>query len=610
MSTVDTKAKPKVPAPRWELDSIFPGGSSSPEFKKFCLDIKRDLETLSGSVKSLAPELGESSRAGWTKVILEFQRLAAHIEIARSFAHCLTSQNVKDDPAHALESEVDTYVAEWMNLRTALESIFARQSDSEWEKLMAQTDIAPITFPLSEMRRMAKHKMTPELEALALELSVNGYHAWSRLYDKISGEISVEFAEDGTPQTMSIGQLSNKFQHPDRDIRRRSFETFEKAWAERANLCAATLNAQAGFRLALYKNRGWKSALVEPLMLNRSSQESLDAMWSAVKSVIPELKRYTDAKKKLMGTDKFCWYDQFAPVGHLDLEFTYEQAADFIVKHLGSFSDEMAQFSRMAIDKRWIEAEDRSGKADGAYCTGMNLKGQTRIFMTYSNDYGSMSTLAHELGHAYHTYVLKDTPQLATDYPMGLAETASIFNELKVGGAALDEVTDTQGKLMLIDQELQGTLVLFCNIYARYLFDRSFYEERAKGIVGKTRLDELMLNAQREAFGGILDPAEGYHSLFWASKLHFYITDTPFYNFPYTLGFLFAGGVYERAVQEGKGFAKKYRALLEDTGRMTTEQVAKKHLDVDLTKDDFWKLAVRRATAHVDDFVKIVNQQM
>lgn len=607
MSNVDVSNKTKTSSPKWDLDSIFAGGSSSPEFRKFCDAIRSDLTKLAESVKTLPAQLNDSSRAQWIAAILEFQRIGAHLEMARSYAHCLTTQNVKDDGAQALESEIDNYIASWLNLRTGLESSFAGHSDGEWEKLTADAKVAEIKFPLDEMRRMAKHKMAPALEALAQELAVNGYHGWSRLYDKISGEIVVEFAEKDVAETMSIGQLSNKFQNPDRDIRRRAFETFEKAWAKESSVCASALNAQAGFRLTLYRNRGWKNALVEPLMLNRSQQETLDAMWSAVKSVIPDLKRYTDAKKKLMGTDKFCWYDQFAPVGHLDLEFTFDQAVEFIVKHLGSFSEEMATFSRMAIDKRWVEAEDRAGKADGAYCTGLNLRGESRVFMTYSDDYSSMSTLAHELGHAYHQWVLKDTPQLATEYPMGLAETASIFNELRVGSAALKEVSDKQAKLMLIDQDLQGTLILFCNIYARYLFDKHFYEERATGIVSKPRLDEMMLAAQKEAFGDILDPKEGYHSLFWASKLHFYITDMPFYNFPYTMGFLFAGGVYERSEQEGKGFAKKYRSLLEDTGKMTTEQVAKKHLNVDLTKDEFWRLAVLRATSRIDEFVKLVN---
>ncbi len=598
----------KSTAPRWDLESIFPGGATSKEFADFRATLKKDLQAIQSSLKALAPALDDSSRSAWVKFVLEFQRLGLYIDQARSFAHCLISQNTGDEAGHGLVAEIDTYIAQWYNVRTALEARFYKQPDDEWTKFTAAPELKAIEFSLNEMREIARHKMPPEMESLALELAVNGYHAWSRLYDKVSGDITVEFGEGGKAEKLSIGQLANKLQHPNRETRKRAFKLFEQAWTEKANICAATLNSQAGFRWSLYKRRGWNSIMTEPLQLNRMKMESVEAMWHAVQQSLPEMKRYIDAKKKLIHSDKFCWFDQFAPVGHLDVEFNWQQAGDFVVKHLGSFSEEMAEFSRLAIDKRWVEAEDRPGKADGAYCTGMNLKGVSRIFMTYSDDYGSMSTLAHELGHGYHQWVLKDTPYLATEYPMGLAETASIFNELRVGDAALKEVSDPQGKILLIDQNLQNALILFCNIQARYLFDLSFYAEREKGVVSRGRLEELMLAAQKKAFGDILDANDGFHALFWASKLHFYITEIPFYNFPYTVGFLFAGGVYARALEEGKAFAPRYRALLEDTGRMTTEQVAQKHMGVDLTRDDFWKSGVARAMTHVDEFVRLASQ--
>jgi oligoendopeptidase F len=188
---------------------------------------------------------------------------------------------------------------------------------------------------------------------------------------------------------------------------------------------------------------------------------------------------------------------------------------------------------------------------------------------------------------------------------MNLAETASIFNELRVTDAAFEISQDPDEKLMLLDQKLQWPLTYFANIYTRYLFDTRFYEERKGGIVGRERLSEMMVEAQKEAFMGLLDEEEGYHPLFWASKLHFFITGAPFYNFPYTFGFLFASGVYDRAMKEGPAFAKNYRALLADTGRMTTEDIARKHMDTDLTEVDFWRDAVARALADVDAFVKL-----
>jgi oligoendopeptidase F len=226
--------------------------------------------------------------------------------------------------------------------------------------------------------------------------------------------------------------------------------------------------------------------------------------------------------------------------------------------------------------------------------------------MTFEGTFDNLLTLAHELGHAYHQQIVCELPVFAQVYPMTLAETASIFNEMLVADAALTQATERDEKLMLLDQKLQNAYTLFCNIYARFLFDRAFYNERKGGLISRARLDEIMVDSQKKAFMGTLAD-DGYHKLFWASKLHFFLTDTPFYNFPYTFGFLFASGVYNRAKNEGKSFAPKYRDLLADTGKMTSEDVARKHMDVDLTKEDFWTDAVNRVMSDVDEFEKLAG---
>jgi oligoendopeptidase F len=148
---------------------------------------------------------------------------------------------------------------------------------------------------------------------------------------------------------------------------------------------------------------------------------------------------------------------------------------------------------------------------------------------------------------------------------------------------------------------------MFTDIHCRYLFDEGFYAERRDGIVQKDRLNEIMIDAQQEAFAGMLAD-EGYHPLFWCSKLHFYLTEVPFYNFPYTFGHLFSGGVYDQAKKEGPAFADKYRALLADSGSMTTEDLALKHLNIDLSQESFWGGAVNHQLANVETFVKLANE--
>lgn len=605
MTTVATSIPP---APTWDLESIFPGGSASSEFRAFREKVKAEIAKEAARVASLPPVLDKSSRESWKQFIVALQDIHEHLELIRSFGGCLIAQNVGDNAAQGIVGEGDQMTSEWEKLKTNLEAWSIKQSDAAWDDLISDPALAGFKFFLTELRTIARHKMPIERESLALDLAVNGYHAWNRLYDRMSGDLRVTMNVRGETKEISLGQAATFMDNPDRAVRRTAFEKITEAWKSRQDLAAMALNAQAGFRLALYKNRGWNSPLIEPLMLNRLSQDSLDAMWHVVARETKKLTPYIEAKKKLLGLDSFRWYDEFASVGEVHRKWTYDEAVDFIVTNCRSFSDHLADYCKLAVEKRWIEAEDRPGKAGGAFCTTFGIHRQSRIFMTYSGTYDNLSTLAHELGHAYHSYVLRDKAWLAGMYPMGLAETASIFNELLTTDSALASAQSRDERLMLLDQLLMQSYVFFTDVHCRYLFDRAFYAEREKRILDASALSEMMVDSQRKAYQGLLSE-DGYHPLFWASKMHFFITDVPFYNFPYVFGFLFAGGVYNAAREEGKSFADKYRALLADTGSMTTEEVAKKHLGVDLTKEEFWAASVNRSLSKVDEFVKLANQK-
>jgi oligoendopeptidase F len=202
---------------------------------------------------------------------------------------------------------------------------------------------------------------------------------------------------------------------------------------------------------------------------------------------------------------------------------------------------------------------------------------------------------------------MRDLPIGARGYTMGLAETASTFNELAVTDASLRLAESDQERLSLLNEKLNEAVAFLMNIRARFDFERSFFAERAKKHLGVDELSALMVAAQKTAYhDGLAE--DGYHPLFWASKLHFYITRAPFYNFPYTFGYLFSNGVYQRALAEGPSFNARYVTLLRDTGSMNTEYLAHLHLGVDLTKPDFWESAIERVLADVDDFVALADK--
>jgi oligoendopeptidase F len=595
-----------APNLRWDMDSFFPGGSKSREFETFRKAIATDLGKAAEAVAALPPQVDGESRRRWIDLLLLIQDVNMRLHHAGSFAYCLSAQDVEDDRAAVIIQDLSAMEAKLETIKTGVEEMALSLDDAMWADLFKAPPLRGSAFYWNERRRIARLKMEPKLEKLATRLAVDGYHAWNRLYSKIAGDLRAEFEEDGETKTLSMGQIANKMSSPDRDTRRKAFAKMEEAWKSRDALAALELNSIAGFRLSLYEGRGWESPVFEPFMRSRVKQETINAMWEAIAAGQARMSAYIAAKKRILGIERFRWYDQYAPLGEVTKTYTYQEAADFVVTHLGGFSQDLGEFARMAVANRWIEAEDRSGKAAGGFCTGFPVAKQSRIFMTYSGNYTEMMTLAHELGHAYHSWVLRDHDYYARHYTMTLAETASTFNEMLVTDAALDQVDDAAERLSLVDRKIQEHLAMFCNIRARYLFELMFYDERKRGPVPKDRLNELMVKAQKEAFGGMLAD-DGYHPLFWASKLHFSETEVPFYNFPYTFGHLFASGIYARAKGEGPAFAEKYRALLIDTGRMTCEDLAEKHLKVDLAAAGFWNDAVKRALADVDMFLKLAE---
>ncbi len=606
-----TTATPSMPpsastaAPRWDLDSAFPGGSGSKELQSYRDLLRADLKALKQSIAGV-PSLSAATIPQWEECILKLQSVGERLEYFMSFSNCLISQNVADAPGHVLVSDGDALNGEFTEILAAYDGLVREQDQKSWDRLLEQPSLVMGKFTLNERRRFSRMKMSTDKEILAASLSVNGYHAWNRLYDKMAGELSAEFVENGVTTKLSLGQLASKMGSDDRATRKQAFDKMTTCWKSRADLAAMTLNSLAGYRLSLYQARGWESPLTESLFLAKMEQSSVDAMWGTIKKNLHRLAPYLDGKKRMLGIDKFSWWDEFAPAGSGSAKVSFQEAGDLIARQFGTMSKGMADFANHALAKRWVEGEDRSGKAGGAYCTNFGPRKETRVFMTYADTFDNLLTLAHELGHAYHGWVVKDMPWLATQYPMTLAETASIFAETLVNDAALSETCDPGARLFLLDQKLQGAHVMFCNLHARYIFERSFYERRRAGTLTADELCTLMTNAQEEAYGTLLDPS-GRHPYFWCSKLHFYISDTPFYNFPYVVGFLFAQGVYARAKKEGKSFESRYDALLSDTGSMTTEAVAKKHLGADLSDESFWQSAIDEVLGSVPEFVALTK---
>jgi oligoendopeptidase F len=325
--------------------------------------------------------------------------------------------------------------------------------------------------------------------------------------------------------------------------------------------------------------------------------------------------KYLAKKAELLGLDRLAWYDVSAPLPQAALvggqTLAYDDACRQIVRTFSTFSPDLGGFAEAALKERWAEVENRSGKRQGGFCTWFPTAGQSRIFMTFTDSSDSMSTLAHELGHAYHSHVLREQPFFLQDYPMNLAETASTFaeailNEELLAESAADKGFARERQLVLLDGMLGDSVVYLMNIHARFLFEDRFYQERRTGELSAAQLSELMRTAQTTAFcDGLAD--DGWYPRFWISKLHFYMSALPFYNFPYTFGYLLSLGLYALAPDFGAQFAERYSEFLLATGSHETEEAVKRAFGYDLASSDFWNRSLDVVERRVRRFLDLAG---
>jgi oligoendopeptidase F len=441
--------------------------------------------------------------------------------------------------------------------------------------------------------------MSREQEMLATDLNVNGLHAWGRLYDTITGrlEFELEWPEGhekaGQKEKFPISQWRSLMGSRDRKVGRAAFEGGNRAWAGIETTCASALNAIAGSRFTLNKYRGIDHYLDRALFQSRITKDSLDAMYTAIWDNIDVARDIFRAKAGTMGRSGIYWFEREAPLDVDDSKtYSWEEGVNMVTAAFQKAYPSLADYYEGFLAKRWLESEPRPGKRPGAYCTGSEYNREQRVYMTYNGAIGDVTTMAHEVGHAWHGHLLKDMRPLATSYPMTLAETASIFAEhILAEGIYSDDDISAPQKLGMLDADLCGAATLLLDITVRFEFEKAFHEERQHGEVSVGRLKELMVETQRRVMGDAL-MEDGVDPYFWASKLHFYISGVTFYNFPYTFGFLLARTLFMLFKERGESFLPEYEDFLRLTGSDTVENVARRTIDADTTDPAFWSKAI------------------
>lgn len=586
--------------PVWSLETIYPSITS----KEFVDDVA-SLPALVAQCDRHLEDTGafERDTETWIKELIAIYDLtAARYHSLAAYAYARFSTATQDETAVATLNRIEEAGLPLKALEVRLLNRIAAHWDAVSAILERSEDLAAFTFVFEEMRERQTHLMSPAEESLAEDLERSGGEAWSRLQEAISSTAD-EVWDEETGERKTVIALRSLAYHPDREVRRKAYEAELKVWKRYEIPLAFSLNGVKGSSITLNTRRAYTDALDRSIAQSRITRKTLDALISSLERALPMFRRYLRAKARFIGVDQAAFYDIFAPMTHGDegSAWTYEQAKSYIVERFSDFHPRMGAFAQMAFDAQWVDAQPRSGKVGGAYCTSFPQHRESRVLANFDGSFSSVTTLAHELGHAYHAHILKDTSQLLADYPMTLAETASIFAEAVVFQSSLQDPRVTEGaRIAVLEAYLQKANQVIVDILSRFYFERELFARRKEGELMPADLCAMMLDAQHKTYGDALDP-EALHPYMWAVKGHYYRPSLAYYNFPYAFGQLFGLGLYAKYREQGESFRETYDTLLEMTGRASAVDVTRS-AGFDIETEDFWMSAITIIEGYIDEF--------
>ena len=596
-------------APHWDLSNVYPALDSA-EF--------------TNAIQELGTQLDDFDTYLAEKVAKTDANAPVN-DLAEIAANLIERFNTSNDLAETLGAYIYSFITtdsynqlakkmlsqfDQIELRLRMIGVQAQQwigaIAGKLPAVIENSDIAKAhAFFLKETAEQSKYLMSEAEESLAAELGISGAGAWDKLQGTVTSQMKIPFELDGEVKELSSPALINLHSHPDEDVRKRAYEAEMEAWKSVEEPIAAALNGIKGTVNTLNKRRGREDALHSALDAARIDRETLNAMLDAMQDSFPVFRRYFSAKAKRLDKEKLPWWDVFAPVGSAEKSYTYEEASSFIMEQFGTFAPKLEALAKRAFSENWIDAEQRVGKRGGAFCMGVPLVKESRILSNFDGTFDQVSTLAHELGHAFHNECMFDAGKtsLQAETPMPLAETASIMCETIVVNAILEKTTDPEEELAILETALIGSSQVIVDIYSRYLFEKEVFERREKAELSAEEICEIMEDSQKATYGDALD--EKYlHKYMWTWKPHYYSAGLSFYNFPYAFGLLFATGLYAIYEQRGADFVPDYINLLASTGEGNAAELAKR-FGINIREKKFWADSLKVIEKQVDRYCEL-----
>lgn len=580
----------------WNLDNIYKSVSSE-EFKRDTKEYKKAVEDFNNwcKVNLVTTDNAQNKLEKYIVLknkVMSYNKLIIYANLAQTTDTTNSEISKAIDIIEGIESETS-----YQN--TAIVD-FVKNIDNLDQLIENSSLLKEHSFYLSEIKNKGNYTLSSAEEAIISKMKNTGSLLWEKQWNQLTSTLMVDYNNEEIP----LSQARNLAYDKSGKVRKSAYEAELKAYSKIENPVAFCMNGIKGEVITLSNMRGYKSPLDMTLIESRIDNDILRAMFGAIEESLDKLQNYFIIKARALGhKGALPFYDLFAPVVKSHKEYTVDEAKEFVLKCFYSFSEDLGNFAKLAFENRWLDIMPKKGKVGGAYCETIHSISESRILLNFGGAFDDVVTMAHELGHAFHNTKLFNLSEINSFYPMPIAETASTFCESIVVNEAL-KLADENEKINILENDIMGLTQCIVDIYSRFLFEDSVFNCRKNGTLSVNELNDLMMSAQKKAYGKGLD--EKYlHKYMWICKPHYYDSEFNYYNFPYAFGALLSKGLYSLYKKMGKDFLNLYDNFLSLSSTMLLSDVAK-IAEIDLYSKEFWLTGINQIINEIDQFDKMV----
>jgi oligoendopeptidase F len=452
---------------------------------------------------------------------------------------------------------------------------------------------------IRESRMYRPHQLADDLEQLLHEKSVTGAGAWIRLFDQTLAEL--RFSVDG--KDLTLADTLNLFDNPDAEMRRAAAKVLGRGLGERIGVFTLIVNTLAKDKEVEDKWRRYPLPVSYRNLANMVEDEVVDALVGAIRSAYDELAhRYYRIKAGWFGRDTLDYWDRNAPLpGDDNRRYSWGEAREIVLSSFERFDPRMSEIAARFFEHPWIDAQPRPGKDSGAFCHPVVPSAHPYLLMNFYGRPRDVTTLAHELGHGVHQVLAAGQGTLMADTPLTLAESASVFGEMLVFRALLDQEKDVGRRRRMLAGKVENMLNTVVRQIAFHEFEQRVHEERRTGELPAERLGQIWLSVQRESLGPVFRFDDEYQH-FWAYIPHF--IHSPFYVYAYAFGDCLVNSLYQVYSEGDAGFQDRYFEMLRAGGTLRHRDLLKP-FGLDASDPGFWRRGLDVIVGFIDELEEI-----